>query len=255
MKTIVLDISYNGEPFSGFAKQPGQLTVQGNIEKALSKIFEEDIQSVCAGRTDAGVHAQHQFVSFEIEDSILDKKNICSENIASRLSKYMHEDIYILNAEIKDCKFSARFDAKMRHYSYFICNQKQAPLFMMDFSWHIEKPLDIDSMRKASTHLIGEHDFKSFCVAASAKNKPTNRNISKIEFVEHEILGEHIIELQVSGNAFLHSMVRTIVGTLIKVGLKNKNPNWIKEVIDAKDRQAAGECAPACGLVLMNVDY
>lgn len=110
-------------------------------------------------------------------------------------------------------------------------------------------------MQKASCLLIGEHDFKSFCVAASAKDKPTVRNIKEIEFLEHEIFGEHLIEIQVSGNAFLHSMVRTLVGTFVKVGIKSKDPAWVGQVLDAKDRQAAGECAPAKGLVLMDVDY
>lgn len=134
MKTIVLDISYCGTPFSGFARQPEQLTVQGNLENALQQIFDTEISTVCAGRTDAGVHAKHQFVSFEVKGSILEHKNICSKNISYRMSPYLHEAIQILNSKILDYKFSARFDAKIRHYSYFICNQKKEPLFMKDFS-------------------------------------------------------------------------------------------------------------------------
>ena len=126
---------------------------------------------------------------------------------------------------------------------------------MRNFSWHYPKPLDIDLMKKAAEFLIGEHDFKSFCVAASAKDKTTMRNISEIKILQHEISEDNIIEIQISGNAFLHSMVRTIVGSLVKVGNASKPPAWMQEVLDAKDRQKAGECAPAHGLVLMDVDY
>lgn len=211
---ICLDISYFGEPFSGFARQPGQLTVQGSLEEALKTIFGHDLETTCAGRTDAGVHARHQFVSFEssIDDVDLDK-------LKRSLEQLTHDDIHINSVEIKDDDFSARFSAKERRYSYFICNQPNPSLHMRSISWHVAKPLDVQSMQKASKVLIGEHDFKSFCVAKSAEDKTTMRNISNIDFVEHDVFGDKILEIKISGNAFLHSMVRTIVGTLIKVGL------------------------------------
>lgn len=246
----VLDISYFGEPFSGFARQPGQLTVQGSIEDALLTIFSTDIETTCAGRTDAGVHAKHQFVSFE-----LPKNDVEVLSLKKSLEQLSHDDIHINNVEIKEGDFSARFDAKQRHYSYFICNQEIPSLFMRNFSWHYPKPLDINLMNEAAEFLIGEHDFKSFCVAASARDKSTMRNISKIKILPHEISEDNIIEIQISGNAFLHSMVRTIVGSLVKIGNGSKPPAWMQEVLVVKDRQKAGECAPAHGLVLMDVDY
>lgn len=211
---IVLDISYYGEPFSGFARQAGQLTVQGSIEDALRTIFGEDVETTCAGRTDAGVHARHQFVSFDSP-----KDDVDLDKLKRSLEQLTHDDIHINSVAFKDDNFSARFSALSREYSYFICNQPTPSLFMRNTSWHISKPLDVKSMERASKTLEGEHDFRSFCVAKSAEDKTTMRNISNIEFVEHDILGDKILEIKISGNAFLHSMVRTMVGTLVKVGL------------------------------------
>lgn len=251
--TVILDIAYFGKPFCGFARQVEELTVQGNIEEVLSKIFCKNIETTCAGRTDSGVHAKHQFVSFNLDEK--DENKFSEHKLLGSLESLTHDDIHFNNVEFTHEEFSARFDAKLRKYSYFICNQKNPALIMRNFSWHVSKELDIDSMKKASKFLIGEHDFKSFCVAASSKDKTTMRNISNIEFVKHDIFADNIIEICVAGNAFLHSMVRTIVGTLVKIGVGNKNPEWMSEVLDAKDRQAAGECAPAEGLVLMDVIY
>ena len=224
MSTIILNISYYGAPFSGFARQPEQLTVQGNIESALTTIFQRKIDTVCAGRTDSGVHAKHQYVSFEVTDDEAFFYQDKLFKIQNSLESLTHDDIHILSVEIKFCEFSARFDAKMRKYSYFIANQKSEALVMRDFSWHIPKPLNIEAMKKSSKYLIGEHDFKSFCVAASSVDKPTHRNISEINFVSHQIFGDSILEIQVFGNAFLHSMVRTLVGTLVKIGLGHREP-------------------------------
>lgn len=211
---ICLDISYFGEPFSGFARQPEQLTVQGSLEDALKTIFCTEVETTCAGRTDAGVHALHQFVSFESP-----KDDVEISKLKKSLEQLTHDDIHINSVEFRDDDFSARFSAKAREYSYFICNQPNPSLYMRNTSWHVAKSLNVKSMKKAAQVLKGEHDFKSFCVAKSAEDKTTMRNISNIEFCKHDFFGDNIIEIKVSGNAFLHSMVRTIVGTLIKVGL------------------------------------
>lgn len=210
---VLLDISYFGEPFAGFARQPSQLTVQGSIENALKQIFNEDIETTCAGRTDSGVHAMHQFVSFELN------KEVDAFRLKGSLEQLTHEDIHMNGVKIIEDDFSARHDAKLRKYSYFLCVQPTPSVFMRNTSWHIAKPLDLDAMRVASKFLLGEHDFKSFCVAASAKDIRTMRNVSKIEIDTLEFKGDKFAEIKVESNAFLHSMVRTIVGTLVKVGL------------------------------------
>lgn len=249
--TLLADISYFGKEFCGFARQPNFLTVQGNFELALCRVFRKEVETTCAGRTDSGVHAKHQFVSFDVE--FLDSINL--DKIKKSLDSLTHEHITVNSIKIVEDGFSARFDAKLRKYSYFICNQDSMPIFMESCCWHVYKNLDIKAMQKAANYLKGEHDFKSFCVAASSKDKSTMRNISHIQIIKHKIFEDSIIEIQIWGNAFLHSMVRTIVGTLIKVGTGNRDASWMEEVLKAKNRQSAGECAPAKGLVLMDVVY
>ena len=126
---------------------------------------------------------------------------------------------------------------------------------MSDFSWYVHGQLDIDAMREAAAYLVGEHDFKSFCMAASAVGKPTCRNVHEISLSREMIMGEDILTIKVVGNAFLHSMVRTIVGTLVMVGCGQRKPEWVREVLEARNRTAAGENAPAAGLVFWRVQY
>ena len=126
---------------------------------------------------------------------------------------------------------------------------------MRDFSWHVSGNLDVDAMRLASRTLIGEHDFKSFCMAASAEGKTTMRNVMSLEVYPETIMGYDVITVRVVGNAFLHSMVRTIVGTLVEVGRGRKDPDWVGRVLAACDRRAAGQNAPASGLVFWHVEY
>lgn len=250
---IALTLAYNGAPFAGFARQPGQLTVQGSLEEALSLVFRRPIETVCAGRTDSGVHARGQVVSFELSAEEYRSRN--DYKLLRSLNALTHDAISILSLEEKPTSFSARFSAVMREYRYFICVDQPAPLFMNQFSWHLGKALNLDAMRQGAQYLIGEHDFRSFCLAVSAQGKPTHRYVKSITVEPLEIWGEHFVVLTVEGNAFLHSMVRTIVGTLVAVGLNKREPSWVKEVLDARDRSAAGENAPAAGLVFWHVDY
>ena len=167
---LSLLVSYNGTPFAGFARQPGQLTVQGSIEEALALIFRRDVETVCAGRTDSGVHARSQVVSFSVSESELAGRS--AFKLLRSLNALTHEDISVKDVCRREPDFSARFSCTMREYKYFICTDAFAPLLMKGFCWHIPKALDLDAMRQAAAHLIGEHDFKSFCMAASAANLP-----------------------------------------------------------------------------------
>ncbi len=253
LKTYSFTVSYNGAPFSGFARQPGQLTVQGELEHALQLLFRREVETVCAGRTDAGVHALGQVVSFEAEESELDGRSPSS--IVRSMNALTHDNISVLEMVERREGFSARFDAVSREYRYFICTRETAPVFMDCFSWHLPHKLNVEAMREASQYLLGEHDFKSFCLAVSAVGKPTCRNVQEISFFEETIMDEPMLVIKVIGNAFLHSMVRTIVGTLVMVGHGKRSPEWVKEVLEALDRKAAGENAPAKGLVFWHVDY
>ena len=251
--TLSLAVAYNGKPFSGFARQPGQLTVQGELEHALELLFRREVETTCAGRTDAGVHARAQVVSFDISPDELRDRTL--ESLARSMNALTHEAIVVRSVDERELGFSARFDATEREYRYFICVEPAPPIFLRDFSWHIPKPLDVEAMREASRALIGEHDFKSFCMAASAVRKPTCRNVHEISFAQEEVMGERAVVITVKGNAFLHSMVRTIVGTLVMVGRGQRKPEWVADVLQACDRCAAGENAPAAGLVFWNVSY
>lgn len=253
MAVLSLTVAYNGTPFAGFARQPGQLTVQGSLEEALSLVFRHPVETVCAGRTDSGVHARGQVVSFTVDDEEWRERS--EYKLLRSLNALTHEDVSVLSVEERDADFSARFSATLREYRYFICTDRHAPLLMKGFSWHLAKDLDVDAMRQAAGHLIGERDFKSFCVAASAEGKSTMRNVFRVSVDREQMWGENLVVITVEGNAFLHSMVRTMVGTLVAVGLGNRTPDWIINVLEARDRGAAGENAPAQGLVFWRVSY
>jgi tRNA pseudouridine38-40 synthase len=254
-RSLVLTVSYNGAGYSGFAKQKDSniRTIQGEIEQALAILFRHSVATVCAGRTDAGVHALGQVVSCVVDDDELDARPF--EKLLISLNALTPDDIVIHHARLESPEFSARFDAVAREYRYRIVIGSAPPVFLADFAWWKRGSLDIDAMRAGAAHLIGEHDFKSFCKAASAEGKTTMRRIDAVEIFEEEHLGERCLVVRVVGNAFLHSMIRTIVGTLVAVGTGQRDSDWVADALAACDRGAAGETAPAHGLTFWRVTY
>ena len=258
--TLAMKVAYRGEAFSGFARRPEQLTVQGELERALEMLLRRPVETTCAGRTDAGVHARGQVVSFEVyEDELaeMDERDAQRARFASfrrSLNAITHDDISVRSIWQAADGFSARFDAQAREYRYALAVDETPPVFMRDFAWHVG-PLDVAAMERASRCLIGEQDFKSFCRASSAVDKPTCRNVMEVSFSEEERFGEQLVIVKVVGSSFLHSMVRTIVGTLVEVGRGRKPESWVAEALAACDRTAAGETAPAQGLVFWEVRY
>ncbi len=252
-RTLSLSVAYDGAPFAGFAKQPGQRTVQGELEEALGLLFHRPVDVVCAGRTDAGVHARAQVVSFDVDTPELRDRTLHS--LRRSLNALTGEGIVVRSVDERPRGFSARFDAQWREYKYFLATGEVPCVFTDRTSWYVGPNLDIAAMERGAAHLVGEHDFKSFCMAASAVGKPTCRSVDEISIAAEEILGEPHRVITVRGNAFLHSMVRTIVGTLVMVGRGQRDPDWVAEVLAARDRQAAGENAPARGLVFWSVGY
>lgn len=251
--TFAMTVAYNGAPFCGFARQPGQLTVQGELEHALELLFRRPVGTTCAGRTDAGVHARGQVVSFDVARDELAGR--APRTLLRSLNALTHDAIAVRSLDERPFGFSARFDAVERTYRYLIATDGAPSLFLPGFSWHIPQPLDEAAMAEGATHLIGEHDFKSFCMAASAEGKPTCRYVAEVSFERQAILGEPMLVATVRGNAFLHSMVRTIMGTLVLVGRGKRPPEWVADVLAARDRAVAGENAPAQGLTLWSVRY
>ena len=261
LHTLAMRVAYNGAAFSGFARQPEQLTIQGELERALEMLLRRPVETTCAGRTDTGVHARGQVVSFEATRDELREMDERDEGRRARFSSFRrslnaitHEDISVREIWQSEDGFSARFDATAREYRYFLAIDEVAPVFMRDFSWHVG-PVDVAAMQRASRCLIGEQDFKSFCRASSAIGKPTCRNLMEVSFSHQDIAGENLLVVRVVGSSFLHSMVRTVVGTLVEVGRGRKPESWVAEALEARDRTAAGECAPAQGLVFWEVRY
>ena len=250
---LAVVLSYDGTGFAGFARQPGKHTVQGDVEHALSLALRRPVEVVCAGRTDAGVHARGQVVSFPITCEEAAERNLFK--LKRSLQALTDDAISIQTLSLMPPEFSARFSAVEREYRYLVMSGNRHPLFLRDWCWDVRRELDVDAMNAAASLLVGEHDFKSFCLAASAEGRNTVRTLNQVEVRPVNIMGEEALSIRVAGTAFLHSMVRAIVGTLVMVGSGLREPGWVAEVLAARDRRAAGENAPACGLVFWKVTY
>ena len=231
--TLVVKLGYRGEDFCGFAEQPGMRTVAGELRRALETALRRPCELTCAGRTDAGVHAIAQYVSLPIRE---DELSLDASRLTRSLVALTPDDLSLKALSRASAGFSARFDAQSRRYRYRICAGDARPVMAWDHAWWYKGSLDVEAMNEAAQLLLGEHDFKSFCMAVSAVGKPTCRNVHDISFTETDVMGERALVITVTGNAFLHSMVRTIMGTLVMVGRGQRAPKWVGEVLEARDR-------------------
>lgn len=250
--TLVLKLGYRGADFCGFAAQPGRRTVAGEVVRSLETLLRREVDLTCAGRTDAGVHAIAQYVSVPVT---ADELALPVRRLMHGLSALLPDDISPAMLYHAPKGFSARFDARSRSYRYRIVAGEARPVLAWDHAWWLRSDLDVAAMGEAASALVGEHDFKSFCKATSAEGKPTHRCVMRCDVSEQAECGERVICIDVVGNAFLHSMVRTIAGTLVEVGRGHRSPAWASEALAACDRKAAGPCAPAKGLTFVGVDY
>jgi tRNA pseudouridine38-40 synthase len=241
---IALGLEYQGTNYHGWQRQDGLVTVQGEFEKALSKVADHNIEVYCAGRTDVGVHAKGQVIHFYTEAPRKLDAWVLGGN------SYLPHDISILWArEVRD-DFHARFSAVARSYRYLIYNYKIRPaLFADQVAWHV-KELDVELMSEAAQYLIGEHDFSSFR-GCDCQAKSPMRNVQYLNIKREKKL----IILDIKANAFLMHMVRNIAGLLMAIGECKHDPIWAREVLQACDRRVAGITAPACGLYLTRVHY
>lgn len=251
METWALTVAYDGASFHGFARQPGLVTVQGRIEEALATVMRREVETTGAGRTDAGVHALGQVVSFDtVAGEVTEPRRL-----RRSLDALTGDGMVVREVRAARPGFSARFDATAREYRYRLVGGPVAPLFIGGYAWHVAHVLDVDAMRAGAAHLVGEHDFRSFCVAESAEGQRTVRRVEAVEIAEEIHLGEPCLTVRVVGNAFLHSMVRVIIGTLVEVGTGRREAAWVGDVLAARQRSAAGPTAPAYGLTLWRVSY
>lgn len=241
---IALGIEYNGQGFYGWQAQPGLQTIQGVLQEALSQIADETIFLFCAGRTDANVHATGQVVHFDTRA----KRHIDAWIWGT--NSYLPSTVVVRFAKMVDYHFHARFSALARRYRYVIFNHPIRPAILSArVAWHYYH-LDVLRMQEAATYLIGEQNFSSFR-SSQCQSKSAMRYIHEV-LIERQ--GDFVI-IEIEANAFLHHMVRNIVGVLLKIGAGQKEITWMPEVIQAKSRQAAAETAPAEGLYLIRVTY
>lgn len=250
--TLVIRIGYRGAGFAGFAEQPSVRTVAGELRRALETALRRPCELTCAGRTDAGVHAIAQYVSVPVTEAEL---GLPGERLMRSLVALTPDDLSVQAILRAPAGFSARFDAISRSYRYRIAASQARPVLAWEHSWWYRGALDVDAMAEAARPLLGEHDFKSFCKASSAEGKPTSRYVGALDVGHVREAGEELVAIDVTGNAFLHNMVRTIAGSLVEVGRGHRAPGWIEGVLAARDRAAAGPCAPAKGLTFVGVAY
>jgi len=244
MRNLRLDICYDGTRYRGWQRLPGRDdTIQGKLETALSRILGEPISVSGSGRTDAGVHAQGQVVNFHCE-SVMP-----AEEILENLRRYLPEDIGIYSCREVSPRFHARLNAKEKTYCYRIWNSTQPCVFERRYVSVMPESMDIEAMSAAAEHLLGQHDFAAFCGNAKMK-KSTVRYIRSLDVSR---CGREI-RITVTGNGFLHNMVRIIVGTLVEVGRGERDVESIPELFRGK-RADAGFLAPPQGLCLMEVYY
>ncbi len=244
-----LFVRYDGTHFRGFANNPGVRTVAGVLEAALHQILAEQIQVTCAGRTDAGVHARGQVVSFSTTSTRLD-----IDRLARSLTSMLSPDVVIPRAEFATDGFSARHDAIWRRYRYLVDTQASPDPLERHTVWHVGMPLRVDLMNQAAAILIGRHDFSSFCrrPQVPVKSEPASL-VRTVLSANWETGDAERLEFGIVAESFCQQMVRSIVGTLVEVG-KGKRID-IQAILDTRDRNAGTLVAPPHGLSLEEVGY
>lgn len=249
-RRLRIDLAYDGAPYAGFARQPDQITVQGVLEDALSRVLEHDVTTTCAGRTDRGVHALAQVVHCDVAPptergaAALEDLGVLRE----RLDRMVGDATTIWAVTEVDEAFDARFSATWRAYRYRLAPMPADPRTRA-VVWHVPHELDVDAMHEAVQALVGEHDYASFCRRADGGH--TRRSIEETAV---RPVGDEV-HVTLRGRAFCHQMVRSITGSLVEVGRGRRAVGWLGEVLAAQDRSAAGPVAPPHGLTLEGVGY
>lgn len=244
-KNYKLIIQYDGTRYKGWQSQKStDVTIQGKLNSVFSQLEGSAVEVQGSGRTDAGVHAAGQVANVHLS---VDKT---AEEIAEYANRYLPEDIGVVSIKEASPRFHARFSAVKKTYIYRIFNSGKPNVFDRKWMCAISEPLDIPAMQKAALYLEGTHDFAAFCTGKS-KKKSTVRTIYQIEILSKE----DEVDIIVTGNGFLHNMVRIIAGTLVEAGLKKCSPGAIPEILKQGVREHAGPTMPAKGLILWNVEY
>lgn len=247
MRRIALGVEYYGADYNGWHRQSSLPSIQASLEQAISKVANQQVPIFCAGRTDQGVHATGQVIHFDYDD-VTSSRELSAWILGG--NTLLPHDISINWAQDVPNEFHARFSAISRRYHYYIYVSQCPRALLMHKALWVRKELDTQSMQLACKYLLGEQDFSSFRSSQCESTSP-NRNIISAEIS----VVNNFIMLDIKANAFLHHMVRNIVGCLLEIGLGNKPPKWLHGVIDAKDRTKSARTAPPDGLYLVAVEY
>ena len=245
IQKVVLIIEYDGTSYHGFQLQAGLPTIQSEIEEAINKLTGEKLRIIGASRTDAGVHATGQVVSFRTRSPVPLRAYVYG------LNHYLPEDIAVRAAYKVKSSFNVRRDAVSREYKYYILNSQARSPLRQKYSYWFDGKLDLENMNRACQSLLGRHDFISFATSVEDREKSTVRDIFRAE-VERI---EDTVVFTIVANSFLPHQVRNTVGALIQVGWGKTSPDSFKNIIEAKKPGLAGPTAPACGLCLLKVNY
>ena len=241
---LALGVEYDGTDWSGWQSQPEKNTIQDCLEEAIKRFSLQEIKVVCAGRTDAGVHAKGQVIHF---DTSLKRERY---SWLRGINSFLPASINVKWVQTVSFDFHARFSAKSRKYSYSILNQKVRSSLNRNFTTWIAVPLDLNRISNAARFLLGVHDFSAFrsseCQAKSPIRKIIRVNVEK---------NNSIIRIEIEANAFLHHMVRNIMGCFFEIGRGRKPIAWIRDVINSRDRSICGKTFPPEGLCLETVNY
>lgn len=250
MVRLRVDLAYDGSAFRGFARQSSQSTVQGALEGALSRLCGGvDVATAVAGRTDAGVHAESQVVHCDVPAGarLLDDL----DRARTALDALCGPAVTIWRVAEVGEDFHARFSATQRRYRYRICDAAALSPLRRHETWHLGPPeLDTGAMEVGGQHLVGEHDFTSFC-----RRQGDQHLVRRIHRVAVRRTRDGLVVIEVDGKAFCQQMVRSVAGCLVAVGRRNRSPDWVAEVLAARDRQAIGRVAPPHGLILVGVSF
>lgn len=244
MKRIKLVVAYDGTDYCGWQVQNNGETIEGVLNRELSNLLKEDITVIGASRTDAGVHALGNVAVFDTNT------RIPAEKISFALNTRLPDTIKIQDSCEVALDYHPRHCVSFKTYEYQILNCKFPLPTSRLTSYFFHRPLDVEAMQEAANYLVGEHDFKSFC-SSKIQVLTTVRTIYQLNVTKE---GDRIT-IRVTGNGFLYNMVRIIAGTLIQAGLHAFKPEYMQEILDAKDRQMASNTAPACGLTLVKIEY
>lgn len=244
MPTIKLILEYDGTAYAGWQRQPDRPTIQEAVEAAILGVTQTRVPVIGAGRTDAGVHALGQVASFRID------RDMTPREWTRALNAHLPANVVVRSAALMPDTFHARHSAKGKLYEYRILNRPERPAVARDYYWHIHQTLDDATMKAAASHLIGTHDFSSF------QTQPTENEdfICRLQQLAVSREGDRL-RIETYADRFLKQMVRSIVGTLVEVGLNKRQPDSLATILNARHRSAAGKTAPPQGLFLIRVDY